>query len=124
MIYTSYFSKLKELEKHHIYPIAICGKSPDWYKGSEYKKLAPSWSIFSEWKQNQDEELYTRRFNNEILNTLNPNGIMRELVAMSDEIHIGLLCYEKSDSFCHRHLVANWLRENGIDVEEFSGNIR
>ena len=36
MIYTSYFAKVKDLPKS-IVPIAICGKSPDWWDGLEYK---------------------------------------------------------------------------------------
>lgn len=32
MIYTSYFVKIKELERNNIIPISICGKAPDWYK--------------------------------------------------------------------------------------------
>jgi len=34
MIYTSYFTKIKQLEKNGIIPILICGKTPDWYKGA------------------------------------------------------------------------------------------
>jgi uncharacterized protein (DUF488 family) len=29
-----------------------------------------------------------------------------------------LLCYEKSGDFCHRHLVAEWLRRYGYEVKE------
>ena len=31
---------------------------------------------------------------------------------------IVLLCYEKPDEFCHRHLVAEWFNRNGIYVVE------
>lgn len=48
MIYTSYFAKLKELEKHNIIPISICCKAPDWYKWLQYKKLAPKYGFFME----------------------------------------------------------------------------
>ena len=33
---------------------------------------------------------------------------------------ICLMCYEKPSDFCHRHLVANWLNENGIECKEWS----
>ena len=52
MIYTSYFAKLKSLPEN-IIPISICGKAPDWYKGLQYKKLAPKYDFFMEWKKNQ-----------------------------------------------------------------------
>lgn len=47
MIYTSYFAKLKSLPDN-IVPISICGKTPDWYKGLQYKKLAPKYDFFCE----------------------------------------------------------------------------
>lgn len=32
---------------------------------------------------------------------------------------ICLICYEKPNDFCHRHLVADWFRENGYEAVEF-----
>ena len=32
---------------------------------------------------------------------------------------IVLICYEKPDDFCHRHLVANWFNENGVNCKEW-----
>ena len=51
---TSYFAKVEDILNMPgpMVPIAICGKAPDWYSGIQYKKLAPSWSIFSDWKFN------------------------------------------------------------------------
>lgn len=46
MIYTSYFAKLKELQKNNITPVSICAKVPDWYDGLQYKKLAPQYGFF------------------------------------------------------------------------------
>ena len=53
MIYTSYFAKLNKLPPN-VVPISICGKAPAWYNGLQYKKLAPKYSFFSEWKKNGD----------------------------------------------------------------------
>jgi len=44
MIYTSYFAKLKSLPED-IIPISICAKSPNWYKGLQYKRLAPTYDL-------------------------------------------------------------------------------
>lgn len=44
---------------------------------------------------------------------LNPNDILKELG--EDAV---LLCYEKPGDFCHRHLVSQWLNENGIRCSE------
>jgi hypothetical protein len=32
---------------------------------------------------------------------------------------IALVCYEKPEDFCHRHLVAEWLKKFGYCCEEF-----
>lgn len=32
-----------------------------------------------------------------------------------------LLCYERAGEFCHRNIVASWLRYNGYDATEFTG---
>ena len=121
MIYTSYFAKLSKLPAN-ITPIAICGKSPEWYKGIQYKKLAPKWSFFSVWKQTHDNEYYIKHFNEEVLNTLNVETVIKELYSLAgknQDNDIVLICYEKPGDFCHRHLVANWLTRNGYPVEEY-----
>lgn len=122
MIYTSYFGNLRNIPDGMV-PIAICGKSPDWYKGLEYKKLAPKYKFFMEWKQNHDNDFYIEHFNEEVLDTLDVNTVVSELERLRDTVNdcedIVLLCYEKPGDFCHRHLVADWFNENGIPCKEW-----
>lgn len=124
MIYTSYFAKIKQLEKNNIIPISICGKAPDWYIGLEYKKLAPKYEFFMDWKKNQDNDYYIEHFQKEVLDTLNAIDVILDLSRLVygfnvGENNIALICYEKPSDFCHRHLVANWLNENGFKCEEW-----
>ena len=124
MIYTSYFAKLKSLPEN-IIPISICGKAPDWYKGLQYKKLAPKYGFFMEWKKNHDNDYYIKCFSEQVLDKLNVLTVMRDLIDLvnSTEDHIGkeivLICYEKPSDFCHRHLVSKWLNSNGIKCKEW-----
>ena len=124
MIYTSYFAKLKSLPEN-IIPISICGKAPDWYKGLQYKKLAPKYGFFMEQKKNHDNDYYIKCFSEQVLDKLNALTVMRDLIDLvnSTEDHIGkeiaLICYEKPSDFCHRHLVAEWLNSNGIQCKEW-----
>jgi len=100
---TSYFAK----SGTHKNAVAISAKVPEFYKGKRYTKLAPSWSIYSEWKESGDDERYTRRYNEEILGKLNPHEVYCDLGPEAI-----LICYESSEKFCHRHLVAKWLMKH------------
>lgn len=126
MIYTSYFAKIKQLEKNNIIPISICGKAPDWYKGLQYKKLAPKYEFFMEWKKNRNNDYYIEHFYTEVLEPLDAFDVLHQLMYMSEletgkVRDIALICYEKPSDFCHRHLVAEWLNKNGFKCEEWKG---
>lgn len=118
-IYTSYFAKMKKIPED-ILRISICGKAPDWYDGIQYKKVAPKYGFFQEWKKNHDNDFYIKHFNSEVLETLKAEEVYKDLEKLSNGNDCVLLCYEKSSDFCHRHLVANWLKENlNIEVVEY-----
>lgn len=117
-IYTSYYANLKNIPED-IVPISIAGKSPDFYTGLEYKKLAPKYGFFQEWKKNKDNSFYEEHFTNEVLNHLSPIVVYKELKKLSNGKDVVLICYENPKSFCHRKLVAKWLRMYlDISVEE------
>ena len=122
MIYTSYFAQIRNLP-NNIIPIAIYGGIPQWYSGLWYKKLAPKYKFFMKWKQNHNNEFYIEHFYNEVLINLVPEEVESELYALLPEdkknCDIALICYEKPDDFCHRHLVADWMRKAGIPCEEW-----
>lgn len=125
MIYTSYFAKLKSLPDNVI-PISICGKAPDWYKGLQYKKLAPKYDFFMEWKKSHDNDYYIKCFNEQVLSNINASDVVMELKhlcgkSLWENPPIALICYEKPSDFCHRHLVAEWLRQNGFECKEWNG---
>lgn len=137
MIYTSYFAKLKSLPKNVI-PISICGKAPDWYTGLQYKKLAPKLSFFTEWKENHDNDYYVKCFTEQVLNSLDVYTVVNELYNLLPEeekslirtvncppwanpyVNIALICYERLEDFCHRHLVAEWLNRNSVKCKEWT----
>ena len=125
MIYTSYFAKLRSLPEN-IVPVSICGKAPDWYKGLQYKKLAPKYDFFMEWKNNHDNDYYIKCFQEQVLNKLNATDVILDLSRLCEGFNVGedniaLICYEKPTDFCHRHLVADWLNRNGVRCEGWMG---
>ena len=119
MIYTSYFAKLKNLPEDVI-PVSICGKAPCWYEGFQYKVLAPKYDFFNTWKENHDNDYYIKCYNERVLSQLDYSVVISDLLRFSQGKDICLLCYEKPEDFCHRHLVAKWLNDNGIDCKEYN----
>lgn len=119
MYYTSYFANIKNLPKD-VVPIAICGKAPVGYLGLQYKKLAPSWAIYNDWKNgHHNNDIYTAQFTHQILNQLDQLLVEDELLALTNHRTFCLVCYEKPSDFCHRHIVAEWLRKRKIDIQEY-----
>ena len=125
MIWTSYFGQLRNFPSDFA-PVAICGGLPNWYKGLWYKKVAPEWSFFSEWKKNHDNDYYISQFNDLVLKDKNVDDVIKELLDLTNNAeNIVLLCYEKPTDFCHRHIVADWINQNntlGIKIKEWSKN--
>lgn len=112
MIYTSYFVKLKDLPDD-VVPIAICAKPPAFYTGLQYKKLAPGYETLMKYKYDNDTEEFKNSYMSEVLDHLDANEVYKELNDLAQGKDIALLCFERPTSFCHRHLVTEWLSDNG-----------
>lgn len=123
-IYTSYYGRMKYLPKN-IIPVCISLSMPKEIILPRIKQLMPSWDILNEYKHTGNKEVYTERFIKEILGKTSVQEIMRYIRWIANNYRanpgydICLMCYEKSDDFCHRHIVSKWLRENEIECEEF-----
>ena len=125
-IYTTYFAKLKKLPRN-IVPVSICRYPPSGFKGIQYKKLAPTGEILSSFKNNEEKSAYIEQYNEEILSKCNVHEVMDDLLCMTGlkggpnglRDSIALVCFEKPEDFCHRHLVADWFKQNGYDVTEY-----
>ena len=119
MIYTGYWAKIHDYELNHLTPVGIFGWSPDGYVGKTYKKLAPKYSWWREWHDNNlSEKWYTDKYYETVLNVLNPNDVAKQLQEMGTDVV--LLCFESPEKFCHRHLVAEWLNaKTNLNVREY-----
>ena len=113
---TSNFAKSKKMFEKNLVSISL--SPPKWYKGREYKDLAPNWDTIEAWKKSnktsEDWKNYKRDYYKSKLSKLDPQKVYKDLG--EDAI---LLCFEKAEEECHRFLVAEWLSENlGIEITE------
>lgn len=120
MIYTSYFAKLRSLPDS-VVPIAICAKTPEWFIGASYRKLAPHYDCLMNYKKFGDVEKFTETYKEQVLSELDASKVVNELrdMLLDETNDIALICYEKPTDFCHRQLVAEWLRSNGVECKEW-----
>ena len=126
-IYTTYFAKLKKLPSD-IVPVPISNSIPgvdrenttySSLSANKFPKLVPPWYVVKAYKENGDKEQYIRDYQRLVLDHLNPHDVIKYLKNIVGYNDVALVCYEKSGDFCHRHLVADWLRKAGYDVEEW-----
>lgn len=125
-LYTSYFARVEKLrEMGYDNLVCISGYAPKWFNNEERRSLryfpllAPRSSWWREWHDNNlGNDWYVKQYYDTVLSELNPNEVVEEL---GDKAV--MLCYEKPGDFCHRHLVADWIRTNtGVEVEEVTFN--
>lgn len=119
MIYTGYFACVKEYKQAGLTCVSIALKTPDWYHGATYKALVPTPDLLHDWHDKKlSETEYRERYEAAVLATLTPEKIVADLSKFAE--NVVLLCYEKSDQFCHRHLVVGWLNAHGIPAQEYT----
>ena len=118
MIYTGRFVEVANYKHAGFVPVSIAGQAPDYYDGIQFKTLAPKYSWWKEWHDNHlSNDWYRAKYKETVLDKLNPKVIENRLKAFGENVI--LLCYEKPDEFCHRQLVADWLRAAGVPVYEY-----
>lgn len=119
MIYTSSYNEVMPYSFSTYSISADRGKSAN-YNGLCYPKLAPKKGFWRTWKDNigiipaeENNLFYVQEYWKQVLSDLDPKEVYSELDGNI------LLCYEKSDEFCHRHIVAEWFELLlGVEVKE------
>lgn len=108
MIFTSNFKIAGRLPQ----AVAISLGIPRGWRGRRYKALAPPRDLI----KIMEPEKFIRLYRAQVLDSLDPMQVIRE---MGGDNFI-MVCWEPPGEFCHRRVVAAWLRKHtGVLVEEF-----
>ena len=121
MIYTSYFGKISKFPKE-FEPICIARWQPKWYTGKALLSLAPSDRLLRWWKSSKQDEVAQEKYKTSymsMLKTYKAAALERVIKNIAGDKIPVLVCFEK-EGFCHRHLVAEWFNNNGIECEEWT----
>jgi len=68
-----------------------------------------------------DEE-YIKMYREDVLSRVDIDTLREDIKRLSENgtKDVALLCYEKPGDFCHRHIFAEWMKEQtGYEIKEF-----
>jgi len=114
-LYTSNYAR------HANNPLAI-GISlvvPEWYVGVRMLDLAPTSDMVFSIKR--DRHGYNKRkYVRDYIDLMHDRKINPHALIKSLPTGTLLLCYESPEDFCHRHVLADWIKEHtGFEIEEW-----
>lgn len=121
-IFTSYYKKVEQQGPRYTL-VQVSNSKPSWFPWDviELKEVYPKWAIVSGLKNGEISEDEFRDIYSEQLSKLDASVILDKLQYFSEQNNnkdVVLLCYEGSNKFCHRHILAEWL---GQDIIELNG---
>ena len=119
MIYTGYYSKIKEYADSGLILLSISRTKPEFAKSCiDIPQLFPSDKILWDHKKGKIDEMeYTSKYLDQ-LNELGVDRIIKMIQIFGN--NVVLLCWESPEKFCHRHILADYINKNSnINVEEF-----
>lgn len=119
MIYTGYYSKIKEYADSGLTLLSISRTKPEFAKSCiDIPQLFPSDKILWDYKKGKIDDMeYTSKYLDQ-LNELGVDKIIKMIQIFGD--NVVLLCWESPEKFCHRHILADYINKNsGVVVEEF-----
>lgn len=124
-LYTGYFAQVEKYRAAGLILISIAQILPEWLKDKgiiEAHVLAPQ----LEWLEFKTDKAKFQPLYKEYLETLSAGEILRRFHKAAKGKDAVMLCYESWNecqagrSFCHRHLLAEWLTKKvGIKIDEF-----
>ena len=119
MIYTGYYSKIKEYADAGLTLLSISRTKPGFAKNCvDVPPLFPDEKILWDYKKGDIDNMeYTSKYLDQ-LDDIGIDRIIKTIQIFGDDVV--LLCWESPEKFCHRHILADYINRNSdLVVEEF-----
>lgn len=122
-IVTASFSDIEKLLEQDYICVSVVGKVYRNYKGKEEVEKLVGFSTYRMYyNENAQDFLACNLLYRNILKKQGLEKILRQLDFFRQEHRkskIALMGYGKDNEFCYRHIIADFLRENGIEIGEY-----
>lgn len=118
-VYKSYFGRVRSIPQD-LLPVSIARVNPKWWVGSAFSAIAPSSELLSEWKNGKlNQTSFRCKYYTQLEAYGTAENILKELETITGGKDCVLLCFEKPEDFCHRHILADWMSAHGIEIPEW-----
>lgn len=124
ILYTSYYSN-KHRKDISGFQVAISRYKPKWLDFNKegilwYEILSPSKELLKKYKNGLvTEDKFRLEYLLQVSKNLECSKALESISKVLDNgTNIILLCYEKSNDFCHRHILAEIFNEEGYQTKE------
>lgn len=118
MIYTGYYSKVKEYKSAGLTTVSISRTQPFGTDG-KIESLSPDNKILWDHKNGLiDQNEYTNKYIKQ-LEKIGIRNILLSIHSFGDDVV--LLCWESPERFCHRHILADYINQHSkLHIEEYN----
>jgi uncharacterized protein YeaO (DUF488 family) len=118
-IYTTNYTKASRLSEKYYLKVSISLYRPKEFNGMQINSFAPTKELLSAFKNGLSEEEYEIRYRDQINKLSDIYSFFKIMAKQAKGRDILLLCYEKKNAFCHRHILSDIIYERyGYRIKE------
>lgn len=118
-IYTTNYTKASRLSNKHYLKVSISLIRPREFDGMHIQSFAPSKKLLDDYHNGLSPEEYETRFREQIDQLKDIYAFFKIMAKQAKGRDILLLCYEKKNAFCHRHILSDIIYERyGYRIKE------
>lgn len=118
-IYTTNYTKASRLSEKYYLKVSISYYRPRDFKGMQIKSFAPTKELLEDYKNGLSAEKYEIRYREQINKLIDIYSFFQIMAKQAKGRNILLLCYEKKNAFCHRHILSDIIYERyGYRIKE------
>ena len=118
-IYTTNYTKASRLSNKHYLKVSISLYMPREFKGMQITSFAPTKELLADYKNGLSEKEYETRYREQIKKLSDIYSFFKIMATQAKGRDVLLLCYEKKNAFCHRHILSDIIFERyGYRIKE------
>ena len=110
-IYTTNYTKASRLSNKHYLKVSISLFRPKEFHGMQINSFAPTKELLADYKNGLSEQEYETRYREQIDKLSDIYAFFKIMAKQAKGRDILLLCYEKKNAFCHRHILSDIIFE-------------